>query len=205
VSLELSLRERLHSVAGLITLPESDRLADLAAATPDWSSIVEIGSHTGRSTLWLAAGANGAHVTAIDPWPEPGYTAHYETVGNDDPFEFGTGEAVFERFCENVTAEAYWDRITALRMTSLEAAKIWVNPIGLLFLDAMHGYADVKADCEAWLPKITTGGVVALHDWFDDVEYTHPSQVSDAFYDASEPSQWEELGVVDNLYSARRR
>lgn len=197
-------RERLHQVQGLITLPESDRLAELAAEVPTWASIVEIGSHTGRSTLWLAVGARGAHVTAIDPWPEPGYTAMYDTCGNDDPFEFKTGQAVFERFSDNVTAEGAWDRITALRMTSLDAAEAWVNPIGLLFLDAMHGYEDVKRDCEAWLPKVTRGGVIALHDWFDDPAYTHESQVADALHDAWDPKEWKKLPITDNLFAARR-
>jgi predicted O-methyltransferase YrrM len=202
-------RERLHQVAGLITLEESDRLAELAAQVPAWASIVEIGSHTGRSTLWLAAGSrfgHGAHVTAVDPWPEPGYTAMYPDCDtNDDPFEFGTGEAVFEAFCANVNAEMAWDRITVLRAASLDVACTWVNPIGLLFLDAMHGYADVKADCEAWLDKLTTGGVIALHDWYDDAERTHESQVAQALRDSWHRDSWEELGITDSLFTARRR
>jgi predicted O-methyltransferase YrrM len=205
MTLPSSVRERLHSVAGLITLAESDRLAELASQVPSWASIVEIGSHTGRSTLWLAAGSTGAHVTAVDPWPEPGYTAHYEDCkSDDDPFEFETGQAVFEKFCANLNDEQAWDHVTVLRMPSLEAAKVWVNPIGLLFLDAMHGYHDVKADCEAWMPKVTTGGVVALHDWFDDEAYTHESQVAAAFQDVAEIGAWNPCDIVDNLYTTRR-
>lgn len=198
------VRHRLHQVQGLITLGESDRLAALAAEVPGWGTIVEIGAHTGRSTLWLAAGSQGAHVVTVDPWPEPGYTAHYEQAkSDDDPFEFGTGQAVMDRFVENLNQHGAWERITALRMPSLEAARVWVNPIGLLFLDAMHGYEDVRADCEAWLPKVSQGGVVALHDWFDDKELTHPSQVADAFTDVA-GDEWEPLEMVDNLYAARR-
>jgi hypothetical protein len=202
-------RERLHKVAGLVTLDESDRLADLAAEVPSWASIVEIGSHTGRSTLWLAAGSrfgHGAHVTAVDPWPEPGYTAHYEDCDtNDDPFEFETGQAVFETFCANLNAEQAWEKITVLRSTSIEVAWAWVNPVGLLFLDAMHGYADVKNDCEAWLPKVTTGGVIALHDWYDDPKRIHESQVAQALRDSWHRASWEELGITDSLFTARRR
>ena len=69
----------------------------------------------------------------------------------------------------------------------------------------MHGYADVKADCEAWLPKITQGGLLAMHDWFDDPEATHESQVADALHDTWDPAAWEELGIVDSLFVARRR
>ena len=193
-----AVRQRLHQVQGLITLGESDRLAELAAEVPSWATIVEIGAHTGRSTLWLAAGSR-AHVVTVDPWPEPGYAGD-----GDDPFDLGTGQAVLERFSDNLTKHGAWDRITALRMSSLEAARVWVNPIGLLFLDAVHQYQEVRDDCEAWLPKVTQGGVVALHDWFDDAEMTHPSGVADAFLDVA-GDQWEPLDMVDNLYAARRR
>lgn len=202
-------RERLHQVQGLITLAESDRLAELAAAAPRWTSIVEVGSHTGRSTLWLAAGARageGAHITAIDPWPEPGYTAHYEDVkSDDDPFEFSTGQAVFEKFRDNVTEESAWGDLTALRAGSLEVAAQWVNPVGLLFLDAMHGYQDVKNDCDAWLGHVVRDGVLAMHDWFDDGALTHPSQVADALGASWNPASWSVLPMSDNLFVARRR
>ena len=202
-------RERLHQVQGLITLAESDRLADLAQAVPHWSSIVEIGTHTGRSTLWLAAGARagwGAHITTVDPWPEPGYTAHYEYAKSDDnPFDFPTGQAIYEKFVENVNAETAWGYLTVLRAASLDVAATWVNPIGLLFLDAMHGFDDVKADCEAWLPKVTKGGVIALHDWYDDKELTHPSQVADALNAVWDQSAWDTVEMTDNLFVAVRR
>lgn len=195
-------RERLHQVQGLITLRESDRLASLAVQAPAWSSIVEVGSHTGRSTVWLTAGSRAgerAHVTAIDPWPDPGYTGE-----TDDPFNLGTGDAVLQRFIDNVTAEADWDLVTALRMTSLDAARLWVNPIGLLFLDAVHKFAEVKADCLAWLPHVTRGGVIALHDWFDDEPLSHRGGVAHGLQAAWNPEEWRELPMSDNLFVAVR-
>lgn len=202
-------RHRLHQIQGLITLDESDRLAALAAEVPAWSTIVEIGTHTGRSTCWLVAGArsgNGAHVVVVDPWPEPGYTAHYEDCkSDDDPFEFVTGQAVFEKFVENFTAEQAWPYATVLRARSLEVASMWVNPLGLLFVDALHGYADVKADAEVWLPHVMVGGIAAFHDWYDDPDLTHESQVADAVHDTIDPGDWDTLEMTDALWVARKR
>ena len=196
----------LNQVRGLITRAEGEHLAHLASEAPPWSAIVEIGSHTGRSTLYLAAGARegGSHVTAVDPWPDPGYTAHYDGSTNDDPFDFKTGQAVFEAFCDNMTAAEAWPQVTVLRAPSLEVARVWVNPVGLLFLDAMHGYPDVLADCEAWLDKVTPGGMVALHDWYGDPEYTKPSEVAQAFDDADAAQAFEHVVQVDNLWVGRR-
>lgn len=201
------IRERLHKVQGLITLEESDRLSELAAAVQPWQSIVELGSHTGRSTLWLAAGArlSGAHVVAVDPWPEPGYTAEYNLCNpDDDPFAFDTGEAVLQRFITNVNAEGAWDVITVIRGYSTDVAATWVNPLGLLFVDANHGYGAVRADLEEWLPKLSQGGVVAMHDWFEDVEHTRLSQVADAWRDVAKPDEWDEREMTENLWVAER-
>lgn len=195
-------RRRLHQVQGLITLAESERLAELASETPAWASIVEVGSHTGRSTVWLAAGARSGknpHITAIDPFPDSGYDP------NDDPFDLVDGDAVLARFVANLTAEQAWGRVTVLRATSLAVAKRWVNPIGLLFIDALHTYLDVRADCEAWLHHVTSGGYVAFHDWFDDPSLTHLSEVAEAVADAWTPDEWDVQPMSENLFVARRR
>lgn len=195
-------RDRLHKVAGLISLDESQHLYNLASEVPEWASIVEIGSHTGRSTVWLAAGAangNHAHVTACDPFPNPG------VYHNDDPFSLGSGDATLQRFVENVTKEGAWGRITMLRTCSYDLAPTWVNPIGLLFIDGYHDYKNIKRDCEDWLPRVGSGGILALHDWFDNVELTHESEVADALHETWVEDEWEVLSQVQNLWSARRK
>jgi len=51
-------------------------------------------------------------------------------------------------------------------MDSLHAAVMFDdNDIGLLFLDAGHGYDDVLADLTAWVPKLMHGGVLMVHDY----------------------------------------
>ena len=58
-------------IAGAVTLDEGRRLARLAGKVPTEQVIVELGSHGGSSTSWLALGSrkgHGAPVYAIDPW-----------------------------------------------------------------------------------------------------------------------------------------
>lgn len=34
-----------------------------------------------------------------------------------------------------------------------------------VYIDAGHSYAEVKADFEAWFPKVRTGGIISGHDY----------------------------------------
>jgi predicted O-methyltransferase YrrM len=54
-----------------------------------------------------------------------------------------------------------------MRMTSLEAAAQYEdNSIDFIMIDGEHSYEAVKADIQAWLPKMKTGGVMTGDDAF---------------------------------------
>lgn len=42
------------------------------------------------------------------------------------------------------------------------------NYLSMVFLDADHSYEGVKADLEAWFPKLVTGGVMSGHDYLNE-------------------------------------
>jgi len=55
---------------------------------------------------------------------------------------------------------------TVHRGRSIEqAAKVADGSVDLVFLDADHTYKQVKADIEAWLPKVRPGGWLSGHDY----------------------------------------
>jgi hypothetical protein len=201
----------LANTHGLIEVVEGEHLAMLAAKVPASEAIVEIGTHTGLSTCWMAAGATrggGAHIFAIDPWPAPRPPSpHY----NDDPWGLGP-EGVLERFRSNVAGttqevpgEDYRAAITAIRATSQEMASRWLKPIGLLFIDAIHTYDEVFADYRAWSPHVAPGGWIALNDYWDDPDRTWPGDTARVIDDVIVPSgNWGEGEVVWNTWVARR-
>lgn len=178
---------------GLVSRDEGRTLRRLASDVPADQAIVELGSHTGLSTCWMAGGAQ-AHVFAVDPWgnPRPG--------SEDDPLGYGTGDAVLEAFGLNIRHEGHADKVTPLRTTSTDLARIWAQPVGLLFIDAVHEYAHVKADVEAWAPHMARGSVIAFHDWTDDPEHPYEG-VKRAIDEVGE--DWKPLGVVGSLWFAR--
>ena len=49
---------------------------------------------------------------------------------------------------------------------STVVARYWSTPLALLFIDGGHGDDVVRADEAAWIPKVASGGSVAIHDVF---------------------------------------
>lgn len=195
----------LRNTQGLIEYNQGLRLAKLAAVVPADQAIVEIGSHTGLSTCWLAAGSRsgyGAHVYAVDPYPAP------RPGTKDDPWELGP-EGVIERFWSNVAGttqevprgDDYTDLVTLFRETSLDAAARWEKrDIGLLFVDAIHEYEPVLADYAAWSPFMAQYGVIAFHDY----HHTYPG-CKQAIKEIAATGLWEPMGLTGSLWVGRRR
>lgn len=149
----------LEEVRGLITSDVGAALAELAAKVPADQAIVELGSFKGMSTAYLASGARdgeGAHVWAIDPWDLPGNP--YGKHGYSAPI-------VREEFERQLRALRLWSRVTPVREFSTAAAADWPGPsVGLLFVDADHSEAAVRADVAAWRPHLALGHVIAFDD-----------------------------------------
>jgi hypothetical protein len=206
----------IENIIGLCDPTEGEWLANRAAEVPSYHDIVEIGSHTGQSTCWLAAGSrqgNGAPVYAVDPWPDPGYAE------NDDPFDFKTGDAVFQRFKANIRGQgqgmwnvSYQDLINPWRMTSEQAASVWperrhddARTIGLLFIDAIHTFEGVKKDVDLWAQYIVPGGWLALNDYWLFPSREGLNGAALVAKEILEPSgEWEDCDVVWNTWVGRR-
>jgi predicted O-methyltransferase YrrM len=62
----------------------------------------------------------------------------------------------------------YKDRLVIGHCTSLEGVKYADdNSLDFVFIDAGHSYEDVKADINAWTPKVRSGGIVSGHDYYE--------------------------------------
>ena len=184
------------------TIPsELERLRELAWEVPAECAIVEIGSYLGESAIALARGAaDGAgapRVHCVDPWigPTPGTTGQ-------DPLNLGTGDAWYAAFLDNIEIAGVADQITVHRETSAEAASRWTaeQPIGLLFIDAVHDYDPILQDYTLWSPYVVEAGWLAFHDFssgFPDTERVINEHVLPS-------GLWSRVKLTNSLWTAQR-
>jgi predicted O-methyltransferase YrrM len=140
--------EKASEVAGWTTVKELDWLAWQAERR---ETVVEIGCWMGRSTTALSR-ARGT-VYAVDTWQ--GAAEHVEIMKTLTP------ENLFKAFLLN-TSEL--KNVVPVRKPSVEAAKE-LGAVDMVFIDGAHDYDNVKADIEAWLPKVNPGGMICGHDY----------------------------------------
>jgi len=145
-----------NNVRGFLSLEEGRELFRLAAECPAKKVIVEVGAYYGKSTIWLGGGSkkgNRSKVYSVD-W----HRGDYEDKGDFRKMN------TFPRFWRNIQKAGLELFIVPLVLKSEDLAKVFDLDIGLLFLDADHRYFAIKRDFDMWVPKLSPGGWLCLHD-----------------------------------------
>jgi len=133
------------------TKHELQALFNLAVACPTGANVLEIGSHLGASTCYLAAGlrASKGNLFCVDTWQN-------ETMpeGETDTF------VKFRKNTQNIN-----HLLTLCRKRSSDLSENDVSlPLHLVFIDGDHSYESVKGDFEKIAPWVAKDGIVAFHD-----------------------------------------
>ena len=164
--LTVPILARMRAIEGWLEDAEADLLIVTAAKAlselPEAAAMVEIGSYCGRSTVVLGSvlrtlrGAAKAKLYAIDP--------HDGQVGALDQ---GLQQVAptFETFQRNIATAGLDQWVEPVRQYSFQVA--WSKPIGYLFIDGLHDYANVARDFDHFERWVTPGGYVAFHDYAD--------------------------------------
>lgn len=154
-----------ENVAGWMQHSACVALFFFAKSSPGKGEIVEIGSFTGKSTIWLAKGAQfkkRSKVYAVDPHTGDPYSEDMERVRKG----FSCGQEY--EFRKNINQAGVSDIVVPLVKTSEAAAKDFIQPVRFLFIDGIHKYDFVKTDFLSWSPKVINGGIIAFHDSNDE-------------------------------------
>lgn len=125
------------------------------------STVVEIGSYLGRSTVLLglalrAYGGDGARLTAIDP-----HTGDRQQLAKLNLEEMPTYD-LFRLHCLGAGID---DLLDARRATSDEVAVTWDRAIDLLYIDGWHSYEAVRSDARNWAARLAPDGVACFDDY----------------------------------------
>lgn len=132
---------------------------------PGWVG-VELGVCQGRSSRALLE-RGAAHLYLVDPW--------------EDHLEYLEGMTHKANYLETLRQVApFAGRYTVLRMTSADAAAR-VPEIDFAWIDGNHRYEWVKADLEAYWPKVRPGGVLCGHDYHDTPPHVGVKSAVDEF------------------------
>ncbi len=146
-------------------------------------SVVEVGSWKGRSTHALSSGCPGV-VTAVD---------HFRgNAGYSDMLQEAQDADVYEQFLKNTRALS---NVKVICASSLEGVKQIPGLVDMVFLDAGHTEADIRADIRAWLPKCRK--LICGHDYsnnFPEVQKVVDEELGEVQHVGS--IWWQELPFV---------
>jgi predicted O-methyltransferase YrrM len=144
------------TVPGWLTRDQARSLWDAASRLGAGDTIVEIGSHQGRSTvvLGLAARTVGARVIAVDPF-----------------VEWRGGMTIRERFEANIVAAGLGDVVELAVGYSTKLRPDWSQPIALLYIDGKHDYWTYTDDLR-WSAHMAPGAEILVHDCYSSVGVT---------------------------------
>jgi cephalosporin hydroxylase len=188
------IRRYWHDIDGWFTWRSAQEEA--VNSFPEGSRFVEVGTYLGRSVCSLAevverSGKN-IDVIGIDtcrgsgPEGSLGKDYHASAVADGG----GTFASALHK---NVIDCGFGEKITLIISDSISAARLFSDAsLEWVHLDARHDYASVKADIEAWLPKVRVGGWLSGDD-YDEQKWPEVVQaVSDTLPRASSWSnqQW---------------
>ncbi len=170
--------------------------------------IIEIGSYCGKSTVWLGAAASelGGTVVTID---------HHRGSEETQPgWEHHDPEVVDRRV-------NLMDTLPFLRTTLYDAgleevvipiigrspvvAQLWRTPASLVFIDGGHGDEHAAADFEGWAHHVVSGGLLAIHDVFENPEDGGRPPYERIYLPAVESGEFELHDAVGSLRVLRRR
>ena len=154
-------------------MPEDEGIAlyEAAVTVAPLGPLVEIGSYRGRSTLLLAAAARtaGTHVVTIDHHRgseehQPGWEYHDPDLVDSEVGLIDT----LPSFRRVIATSGLESSVLAVVGRAEDLGRYWAADAGLVFIDGSHTDASAQRDYELWAPRVTAGGLLAIHDVFPD-------------------------------------
>lgn len=151
--------------------PAEGRALHRAARAAPPGPLLEIGTYCGKSAIYLgaAAAARDGVVVTVDHHRgseehQPGWEYHDPELVDPATGELDTLPC-FRRTIHDAGLE---DVVVAVVGDSPQVAAVWSTPLALVFIDGGHTEEAARADFEGWAPHLVDGGLLVVHDVFED-------------------------------------
>jgi predicted O-methyltransferase YrrM len=125
-----------------LTVEDVDLLIELSLLLPEDAYVVDLGAGSGTTALAITERRRDISVRTVDINPE--------AINSTEQVMINTGR------------RGQW---SGMCCDSVWFANVCRVPIDLLLIDTSHTYEGTKAELEAWLPKLTPGALIWMHDY----------------------------------------
>lgn len=196
-----------ESVKGFLDPEEGGRLYDLALMGAALGPCLEIGSYCGKSTVYLGAACRsvGQQLFAVDH--HRGSEEHQlgEAYHDVDLYDAESQRMdSLPAFRRTLLRAGLEDTVIPIVADTAMAGRHWHTPLGMVFVDGGHSEEAALADYSTWAPHVMPGGILAIHDIFED-----PSEGGQAPYHIYQlglaSGLFEPLDTIRTLGALRRR
>lgn len=138
-----------------------DVYEEAVRTAPRGATLVEVGCWEGKSLSFLCVEAVNANrdlrVVGVD---------HFRGNLNEGWMNDQARDYPIEQKCRDNCRRAGLPGFRLIAKPSVEAAREFADgSVHFVFIDGSHDGPSVKADLEAWRPKVAPGGWMAGHDW----------------------------------------
>jgi predicted O-methyltransferase YrrM len=165
------LLARAVAATGFMPVDEGLALYEAVRGNLGDGVAVEIGSYCGKSTIFLGAAARltGGMIVTVDHHRgseehQPGWEYHDPSLVEPCSGKLDT----LSEFRRTIAGAGLEDQVVAVVGRSAAVASFWRGPLNLLFIDGGHTDEAARTDYEGWAPWVVHGGVLAIHDVFED-------------------------------------
>ncbi|MEM9254529.1 MAG: class I SAM-dependent methyltransferase [Pseudomonadota bacterium] len=197
----------IDQIKGFLAPAEGQALYQHARSVSDSGPVLEIGSYCGKSTIYLGLACREQHsmVFALDH--HRGSEEHQQGEMFHDPELYNAGLGEFDSFGEfrrNIFRAGLQDFVVPIVSDSATTARFWQTPLSMIFIDGGHSLEAALTDYRCWLGQLQRGGILAIHDVFEDA-YAGGQAPHAVYRMALSSGLFEGLGRVESLGLLRRR
>lgn len=165
------LLKRAEEAAGFMPRVEGLTLYEAGVRAARIGPLLEIGSYRGKSGVYLGAAARAARSILYTIDHHRGSEEHQSGHEYHDPevFDIRFGRIdTLPSLLDTIASAGLSDVVVPLVGRSPDLARHWSLPLGLVFIDGGHSDEAAEADFSGWVPKLAPGGLLAIHDVFED-------------------------------------